>query len=514
MMLSFRTKLWLPLVMSLACLVGLSVTDAYRTREIRLEERQRDLAHTTDLVLGVAKTFSEEASAGNLTTAEAQKRAIEVVRHMRYGRNGSGYFSILNSRGVILMHPIRSKLEGRSLREIPGEQGAQYIQALIEQIKGEGFVRYQTLKPGTNETVPKISYCKAYPSWDWIIQTGVYVDDIDAAFYRTLYQSAAILVAAAALLSTIVVLLNRGILRSLGGEPAYAAEVASRIAGNDLTTAVETVLDDRASLLYSIKRMQERLVGTVRAIKSSTESIVIATGQIAAGNLDLSRRTEEQAAALGQTAASMEELTSTVNQNADNARRARQVAYQTVHVAERGGDVVLRVVDTMREINASSDRIANIVDLIQGIAFQTNILALNAAVEAARAGEQGRGFAVVSGEVRSLAQRSASASKEIKQLIEESVQRVKDGTELVNVAGVTMQEIMQSVQQVTDMMGEIAEASIEQSKGIGQVNQAVSQMDAVTQQNASLVEQAAAAASALDSQAGELNSAVALFKLS
>jgi methyl-accepting chemotaxis protein len=280
-----------------------------------------------------------------------------------------------------------------------------------------------------------------------------------------------------------------------------------------LTAVIEIAPDDRSSLLCSMQRMQQQLTRTIGTIKVSADSIATATQQIAAGNEDLSQRTEEQAASLEETASSMEQLTSTVTQNSDNARQASQLAVQAVQVAEQGGTVVSRVVETMDGINASSDKIADIVGIIESIAFQTNILALNAAVEAARAGEQGRGFAVVASEVRSLAQRSSSASKEIKELIQDSVQRIQTGAGYVEQAGATMLEITQAVRRVTDIMSEIAAASQEQSKGIGQVSQAVTQMDEVTQQNAALVEQATAAASSLESQARDLRTSVSIFKL-
>ncbi len=301
--------------------------------------------------------------------------------------------------------------------------------------------------------------------------------------------------------------------RQLGGEPAYAADVVSRIATGDLTVDVDARSARPGSLLFSIKQMQDQLTGVVARIKESSDTIATASGEIAAGNQDLSSRTEEQASSLEQTAASMEELTSTVKQNADNARQANQLAVSASEVAVKGGDVVSSVVQTMGSINASSKKIVDIIGVIDGIAFQTNILALNAAVEAARAGEQGRGFAVVASEVRSLAQRSAAAAKEIKTLIGDSVGKVEEGSKQVAEAGRTMEEIVGSVKRVTDIMGEITAASQEQTSGIEQINQAVTQMDQTTQQNAALVEEASAAAQSLQEQAGALVEAVSVFRL-
>jgi methyl-accepting chemotaxis protein len=265
--------------------------------------------------------------------------------------------------------------------------------------------------------------------------------------------------------------------------------------------------------MRALGKMSANLEKAVTKIREGTDSITSASGQIASGNADLSQRTEEQASSLEETASSMEELTSTVKQNADNARQANQLAAGASAVAVKGGEVVGQVVSTMSSINESSRKIVEIISVIDGIAFQTNILALNAAVEAARAGEQGRGFAVVASEVRSLAQRSAAAAKEIKGLITDSVSKVDDGTKLVGEAGKTMDEIVSSVKRVTDIMAEIAAASQEQSSGIEQVNQAVMQMDEVTQQNAALVEEAAAAAESMQEQAQSLTQAVSVFKL-
>ena len=309
------------------------------------------------------------------------------------------------------------------------------------------------------------------------------------------------------------VIITRSILKQLGGEPAYAMQVAEQIAGGKLDTDIVLAAGDSRSLMYSMRQMRDQLADIVGRVRVGTDTIATASAQIAAGNLDLSSRTEEQASSLEETAASMEELTGTVKQNADNARQANQLAVSASEVAVRGGAVVSQVVETMASINQSSKKIVDIIGVIDGIAFQTNILALNAAVEAARAGEQGRGFAVVATEVRNLAHRSAAAAKEIKILIDDSVTKVDTGGKLVDDAGVTMADIVQSITRVTDIMSEIASASLEQTTGIEQVNSAIAQMDEVTQQNAALVEQAAAAANSMQEQASILSQVVSVFKV-
>jgi methyl-accepting chemotaxis protein len=305
----------------------------------------------------------------------------------------------------------------------------------------------------------------------------------------------------------------RRLTRQLGGEPAYAKEIASHIAAGDLSNHIRLGKKDNSSMLYALTEMQTGLAATVGEIAASAEAISSAASEISMGNLDLSQRTEQQAVSLERTATSMEQLTSTVKQNADNAKQASTLANNASEIASTCGGVVSRVVTTMGEINDSAKSIGDIIGVIDGIAFQTNILALNAAVEAARAGEQGRGFAVVAGEVRSLAQRSAAAAKEIKTLINTSLERVANGSSLATDAGQTMDEVVKAVKRVTDIMGEISAASSEQSAGIEEVNRAVTQMDAGTQQNAALVEEATAAARSLDDQAQALKRLVGQFKL-
>jgi len=303
------------------------------------------------------------------------------------------------------------------------------------------------------------------------------------------------------------------LVRAILGPLNKAIEAANRVASGDLTAHIEVnSTNEMGKLLQALKTMNDNLLDLVSKVRNSTESIATASGEIALGNSDLSQRTEEQASSLEETASSMEELTSTVRQNADNARQANQLAVGAAEVAKKGGTVVGQVVQTMSSIHDSSKKVVEIISVIDGIAFQTNILALNAAVEAARAGEQGRGFAVVATEVRTLAQRSAAAAKEIKELIGDSVAKVDEGTKLVDEAGLTMDEIVTAVKRVTDIMSEISAASQEQSSGIDQINQAVTQMDEATQQNAALVEEASAAAESMKEQSRVLTQAVSMFK--
>jgi len=510
---SIARKLAVLILSSIVGIVTLTALFLVSERTLILDERQNNVRQAVETAHGIVVYYHGLAAAGTMPDAEARKKAIDTVKSLRY--SGSEYFWINDMQPKMIMHPIKPALDNTDLSANADPTGKHLFVEFVNTVKasGAGFVLYMWPKPGSDAPVQKVSYVKGFAPWGWIVGSGVYIDTVETTIRgRMLSFSGGALVLAALLLG-VGLLIGRGMLKQLGGEPAYAASIAHQIAGGDLSTAIDLKHDDQSSLLHGIRTMRDELAKIVSQVRGGTDSIATASREIASGNLDLSSRTEEQASSLEETAASMEELTSTVKQNADNARQANQLAATASEVALKGGAVVAKVVDTMASINDSSKKIVDIISVIDSIAFQTNILALNAAVEAARAGEQGRGFAVVASEVRNLAQRSAAAAKEIKALIGDSVDKVTAGNQLVSAAGSTMDDVVASVRRVTDIMSEITAASNEQSAGIGQVNQAIAQMDAVTQQNAALVEEAAAAAESLQDQAARLSQVVGVFRL-
>jgi len=390
-------------------------------------------------------------------------------------------------------------------RFIPGQ--ATFVGLINEDKKDDAMVKFMfSLRPQQNKYFDQLDKFVAYQNEE-MVRAG---QDASAQT-RSTQVMIMVLAGIAAFLSLLVALFAT---RSITTPLKEAVAVAQRVANGDLTSEINvTSSDETGQMMAALRHMNASLIKIVAEVRSGTDSIAEASSEIASGNMDLSARTESQANSLGMTSSSMRELTDTVQQNADNARQANQLAAKASEVAVRGGSVVSHVIDTMGSITASSKKIVDIIGVIDGIAFQTNILALNAAVEAARAGEQGRGFAVVASEVRNLAQRSAGAAKEIKALIGDSVDKVREGSNLVEQAGVTMEEVVASVRRVTDIMGEITSASQEQSVGIAQVNTTILEMDETTQQNAALVEEAAAAAASMQDQAANLARVVSVFKL-
>jgi methyl-accepting chemotaxis protein len=494
----------------IAILVGIFMVSE---RKLLMEERQNAVRQTVETAHGLAAHYHAQAGKGQISDGDAQRLALDAIKALRY--SGAEYFWINDMQPRMVMHPIKPELDGKELSDNKDPSGKHLFVEFVKAVKadGAGFVPYLWPKPGSDHPVQKVSYVKGFAPWGWVIGSGVYVDTVDAIVLdRAIWLGVAALMLAALLLG-FGLLITRSIVRQLGGEPAYANAITHRMSEGDLAVDIHLKAGDNSSLLHGIKTMRDNVARIVNDVRQGSESVASASTQIAQGNNDLSARTESQASALEETAASMEELGSTVRQNADNARQANQLAQSASTVAVKGGEVVAQVVDTMKGINDSSKKIADIISVIDGIAFQTNILALNAAVEAARAGEQGRGFAVVASEVRNLAGRSAEAAKEIKTLITDSVGRVEQGTALVDQAGTTMAEVVGSIRRVTDIMGEISAASSEQSQGVAQVGEAVTQMDQATQQNAALVEEMAAAAGSLKSQAQELVQAVSVFRL-
>jgi len=499
------------LLLCAAALLGMVVLAAVSLSTLRqamMKERTAQLSTLVVLAHASLERLHAQEQAGELTRDQAQAEARKLIGSLR---KDELYFFVRGyTNDINYVHPNPKRI---GIVDAKGgkEAGERYRAALNG--RTVGTVIALGTRPGAKEEVQKLYAIIKFEPWDWIVGFGDYIDDIDTAFWRSTVILLAIGGVLVLVIGGLAWRMARSLYRQLGGEPDYASAVARKIGAGELDISVDVRHGDTESLLHAMQQMQTSLVGAVREIRSSSDTISTASGEIASGNQDLSSRTEEQASSLEQTAASMEELTSTVKQNADNARQANQLAVSASEVAVKGGEVVGQVVHTMASINQSSKKIVDIIGVIDGIAFQTNILALNAAVEAARAGEQGRGFAVVASEVRNLAQRSAAAAKEIKSLIDDSVGKVKTGSELVGEAGRTMDEIVSSVKRVTDIMGEITAASQEQTQGIEQINQAITQMDQATQQNAALVEQATAAAQSLQGQAGTLVHAVSAFKV-
>jgi len=508
--LNIAKKLWLIAGCATLGVIALTVLFLLSERQLILAERKASVQQTVETAHSIAVRYQELAAKGQMSEEDAKRTTMETIKALRY--SGKEYFWINDMHPRMVMHPFKPELDGTDVSASKDPQGTPLFLEFVKTVKasGSGFVFYVWNKPDSTELGQKVSYVKGFAPWGWVIGSGVYLDSVQETFVSRLITFSLGALALAGVLLTICLLIARSITRPL----EQAVAIANTVASGDLTSEIEVKSgDETGQLLRALREMNGSLQNLVGQVRAGTDTIAAASSQISSANFDLAARTEEEASSLQETASAMEQLTGTVKQNAEHAHQANLLARSASEVASKGGNVVSQVVGTMGSINESARKIVDIIAVIDGIAFQTNILALNAAVEAARAGEQGRGFAVVAAEVRQLAQRSAAAAKEIKDLISDSVEKIDTGARLVDEAGSTMSEIVASVKRVTDIMGEITTASEEQSSGIEQVNKAIAQMDQVTQRNAALVEEEASTADALRAQAEKLAVTVSVFRL-
>lgn len=512
--LTFAQKLALPLVVSLVSLFVVSGFDAYRVRQVQLEQRRNQLQRVTEVATSIIKDYYSQSRSGVIDDVSARRQALERLQALRYG--GDGYFTITDSNQIGVMNPTKPASNGKSMAGVKDANGALIYEKIVDagHVPGGNFIEY--VWPHVGQTVPvsKVAFVLRFEPWDWIVTTGAYIDDIDSEFKTSLWESMAVVASVGTLLILLMMLCNRSIQNTIGGDPVEVARAVRQMADGDLSCTVDVRAGDSGSLMFVLEIMQSKLASTIREIKGAAQSVSLAAEEIAAGNLDLSSRTVSQAASVQETASSMEEMTAMVRRTSDNANEMRSMTEGASTITSEGGETMSDVVEGMREISARSTQMVEIISAIEGIAFQTNILALNAAVEAARAGENGRGFAVVAGEVRTLAQRSATAAKQIRTLIDSVSGRITAGSLAVKKAGQTMKQLQTSMIGVANIAHDIAGAAAEQSAGINEVNQAVAQIDAATQRNAALVEQAAAAAGALHDQALRLHAAIDDFRTS
>ncbi len=451
-----------------------------------------------------------QEAAGKLPRDEAQQLALRALATLRY--DGGEYFWVNDMQPRVLMHPIKPELNGTDVSGLKDPNGLALFKAFVTEVQqhGKGFVAYQWPRPGQTLPVDKMSYVMGFAPWGWVVGSGVYTGDLhDEVVQRASWVAG--IVAAALLLAGYLFLSFYRVMD--GGLRETRRHLRAMTAGDLTTSPSPWGRDEAAQLMTELIAMQSSLREMVMRVRRSSEEIVHSSSEIASGAMDLSARTEQTAANLEQSASAMEEIAATVKVTADHTQEASSMARHNAETAATGGRVMKDVAQTMDGIRSASARIAEIIGTIDGIAFQTNILALNAAVEAARAGEQGRGFAVVASEVRMLARRSADAAREIKTLIGSSVEQVETGTGIVRQAGVTIADIVASSQRVDHLLGEVATGAREQSLGVAQIGQAVQELDRMTQQNAALVEETAAAASDMRDQAHVLVNEVARFKL-
>lgn len=507
---SISRKLQLISLLPLLALLITSVALTTVMYQVSLELRKTSTMQAVDTAYGMLQWAYEKQRSGQWSEQQAQSYAREALKGMRYA--GSEYFWVTDMTPTMVMHPTKPQLDGHDVSSIKDPNGVALFVRFVDTVRanGAGFVEYSWPRPGEVTPVPKVSYVKQFAPWGWVLGSGVYIDDLKASFFKRLEGIGLGLLVASFLCLYVAGLVSRIIVRGV----AKAVQVASEISTGKILTEVQAKgSDEIASLLRAMSSMSHSLGELIKDVHQTADTLSVASSEIACGNQDLSARTEQAAANLQQTAASMSQLAADVISNADVAQQAIEHVQTTSRIVSAGGEAVSSAVRTMQSINQASARITEIVSVIDAIAFQTNLLALNAAVEAARAGEQGRGFAVVASEVRQLAQRSAASAREVKSLIDTSVATVEQGSLLVGQAGSVMASIQASIDVLQAQMAGIASSSKNQRDGITQVNEAVNDLDRMTQQNAALVEQSAAATASLRDQATSLLFAVGKFKV-
>ena len=477
--------------------------------EEAMQSRMNATRQHVEVAYGVLAWAQGREASGELSREQAQTAAKQAVAAMRYDKDE--YFFINDMTPTVVMHPIKPELNGKDATAIKDPNGFALFVGFADMVRknGQGFVPYLWPKPGLSDPVEKLSYVKGFGPWGWVIGSGIYINDLRAESKHRLQLVGSVVVAVLLLAGYVFISfykVNRGGL-------SLVSQHLNELAEGDLRHRPSKPWgrDEPAMLISDLNKAYDSLHDLIRRVRHSARELANTSAEVSRASLDLSERTEEAASNLGEQASAVEEIGSQVRETAVRSQRASTVAHQNSEVAERGGRVIGEVVQTMRDIHQSSSKISDIIGTIDGIAFQTNILALNAAVEAARAGESGRGFAVVASEVRSLAGRSAEASREIKSLITASVEKVALGTQIVEGAGQTMTEMVTNANQINDLLSEISVATTEQSRGVEEVVMAIQRLDSHTQQNASLVEQTSAAAGALSEQANELTGEIARF---
>ncbi|QNB06142.1 hypothetical protein G5S34_04730 [Herbaspirillum frisingense] len=506
-----HTKLRIALLATWLGILLIGVASAYITRASLLDERKAGLVNLVDAASAVLRQFHAQVAAGQLDDAQARRQALQAMSKMTYG--GNGYVTLIDDRPVVLTHPTLPKLIGQDMHDYLDAHGQPLYRNMIAvgNPGGGGFVEYMVRSADGQQQLPKITYVQGFLPWHWYVSSGSLLNDINEAVWSRLR----ILLLALLFIGGALTWLLNGIfscvLHSMGGEPDYAAHISQEISTGNLSVSVQA--RHGSSMLGAMAQMRESLIRIVSASQDCAREMSVMSREMVDGNMDLSARTERQAASLQQTSAAMQTLTQTVRETAENAAHASRFSTQAAGTAQEGGVIVAAVVSNMDSIAQSAAQINGFVELIQGIAAQTNILAINAAIEAARAGSHGRGFAVVAQEVRALADRSGHAALQIKQLIDASKDNIATGVSLVGDAGRVMSAVVGSVTRVSQLIASIEHTAAEQKRSIEEVNLAVADINDMAQQNAALVEEAAASSATLAGHSGVLMSTMAHFRV-